>query len=125
MSAWERSGNPPEILRITVAIDSRRYPELVAHLWSQPFRGLSAYIRDVLINALVERKEPVSAEQMQQALQGMRDAAERMEAAARRLEELHARAAAIPSLSGPPVQPTAAPGQQPLSEAARRLADTF
>jgi len=48
MESWFRDGEPPDEIKVTFVVNSRKDPELAAWLWSLPYRGTSAFVRDIL-----------------------------------------------------------------------------
>ena len=48
MESWLRNGEPPDEIKVTFVVNSRKDPELAAWLWSLPYRGTSAFVRDIL-----------------------------------------------------------------------------
>jgi len=48
MGSWVRGGDPPDEIKVTFVVNSKKDPELAAWLWAMPYRGTSASVRDVL-----------------------------------------------------------------------------
>ena len=61
MGSWIRGGEPPDEIKVTFVVNSRKDPELAEWLWGLPYRGTSASVRDILSAAARMRSQPVTA----------------------------------------------------------------
>ena len=48
MGLWVRSGEPPDEIKVSFVVNSKKDPELAAWLWALPYRGTSASVRGIL-----------------------------------------------------------------------------
>lgn len=61
MGSWVRGGEPPDEIKVTFVVNSRKDPELAAWLWGLPYRGTSASVRDILSAAARRLGQQASA----------------------------------------------------------------
>jgi phage anti-repressor protein len=57
MGSWVREGEPPDEIKVTFVVNSRKDPELAAWLWALPYRGTSAFVRDILSAAARQMRQ--------------------------------------------------------------------
>lgn len=55
MGSWVRGGEPPDEVKVTFVVNSKKDPELAAWLWGLPYRSTSASVRDILSAAARRR----------------------------------------------------------------------
>ncbi|MBI5330092.1 MAG: hypothetical protein HZB71_05705 [Betaproteobacteria bacterium] len=61
MGMWIRGGEPPDEIKVTFVVNSKKDPELAAWLWGLPYRGTSASVRDILSAAARLLRQQASA----------------------------------------------------------------
>ncbi len=61
MGMWVRGGEPPDEIKVTFVVNTKKDPELAAWLWALPYRGTSASVRDILSAAARRLGLPVPA----------------------------------------------------------------
>lgn len=61
MGSWIREGEPPDEIKVTFVVNSKKDPELAAWLWALPYRGTSAFVRDILSAAARQLRRRDSA----------------------------------------------------------------
>ena len=128
--AWRRDPQGMGgVIRVSLVIDTEKYPELAERLWSLPYGQVNPYVRDVLLEH-VRGPSADAQTQTEAALQSlqsqMRDQGEMLSVLVGRVDALSRAIAAIPVVQAAlPAGANPQPASEALSPAAMRFANTF